>query len=109
MIYYFIDPVNKGGYNMGKSEIILDAVFSVAERAVSGKVGKFICGEYLDGPTRSIPDALAGELKSPKQRRKEEKQKKEQLRYEAMCEKPKKKHKKSKKKKHKNKKAVLKL
>lgn len=93
---------------MGKSEIILDAVFTVAEKAVSGKVGKFICGEYLDGTTRSIPDALAGEIKSPKQRRKEEKQKKEQLRYEALCEKPKKK-KKSKKKKHKNKKAVLKL
>ena len=108
MIYYFIDPVNKGGYNMGKSEIILDAVFSVAERAVSGKVGKFICGEYLDGTTRSIPDALAGEIKSPKQRRKEEKQKKEQLRYEALCEKPKKK-KKSKKKKHKKQKTVLKL
>ena len=108
MIYYFIDPVDKGGYNMGKSEIILDAVFTVAEKAVSGKVGKFICGEYLDGTTRSIPDALAGEIKSPKQRRKEEKQKKEQLRYEALCEKPKKK-KKSKKKKHKNKKAVLKL
>ena len=93
---------------MGKSEIILDAVFTVAEKAVSGKVGKFICGEYLDGTTRSIPDALAGEIKSPKQRRKEEKQKKEQLRYEALCEKPKKK-KKSKKKKHKNKTAVLKL
>lgn len=108
MIYYFIDPVNKGGYNMGKSEIILDAVFTVAEKAVSGKVGKFICGEYLDGTTRSIPDALAGEIKSPKQRRKEEKQKKEQLRYEAMCEKPKKK-KKSKKKKHKKQKTVLKL
>ena len=108
MIYYFIDPVDKGGYNMGKSALILDAVFTVAEKAVSGKVGKFICGEYLDGTTRSIPDALAGEIKSPKQRRKEEKQKKEQLRYEAMCEKPKK-HKKSKKKKHKNKKAVLKL
>ena len=108
MIYYFIDPVDKGGYNMGKSEIILDAVFTVAEKAVSGKVGKFICGEYLDGTTRSIPDALAGEIKSPKQRRKEEKQKKEQLRYEALCEKPKKK-KKSKKKKRKNKKAVLKL
>ena len=108
MIYYFIDPVDKGGYNMGKSEIILDAVFTVAEKAVSGKVGKFICGEYLDGTTRSIPDALAGEIKSPKQRRKEEKQKKEQLRYEAMCEKPKKK-KKSKKKKHKKQKTVLKL
>ena len=108
MIYYFIDPVNKGGYNMGKSEIILDAVFTVAEKAVSGKVGKFICGEYLDGTTRSIPDALAGEIKSPKQRRKEEKQKKEQLRYEALCEKPKKK-KKSKKKKHKKQKTVLKL
>ena len=93
---------------MGKSEIILDAVFTVAEKAVSGKVGKFICGEYLDGTTRSIPDALAGEIKSPKQRRKEEKQKKEQLRYEALCEKPKKK-KKSKKKKHKNQKTVLKL
>ena len=108
MIYYLIDPVDKGGYNMGKSEIILDAVFTVAEKAVSGKVGKFICGEYLDGTTRSIPDALAGEIKSPKQRRKEEKQKKEQLRYEAMCEKPKKK-KKSKKKKHKKQKTVLKL
>ena len=93
---------------MGKSEIILDAVFTIAEKAVSGKVGKFICGEYLDGTTRSIPDALAGEIKSPKQRRKEEKQKKEQLRYEAMCEKPKKK-KKSKKKKHKKQKTVLKL
>ena len=108
MIDYFIDPVDKGGYNMGKSEIILDAVFTVAEKAVSGKVGKFICGEYLDGTTRSIPDALAGEIKSPKQRRKEEKQKKEQLRYEALCEKPKKK-KKSKKKKHKKQKTVLKL
>ena len=108
MIYYLIDPVDKGGYNMGKSEIILDAVFTVAEKAVSGKVGKFICGEYLDGTTRSIPDALAGEIKSPKQRRKEEKQKKEQLRYEAFCEKPKKK-KKSKKKKHKKQKTVLKL
>lgn len=108
MIYYLIDPVDKGGYNMGKSEIILDAVFTVAEKAVSGKVGKFICGEYLDGTTRSIPDALAGEIKSPKQRRKEEKQKKEQLRYEALCEKPKKK-KKSKKKKHKKEKTVLKL
>ena len=108
MIYYFIDPVDKGGYNMGKSEIILDAVFTVAEKAVSGKVGKFMCGEYLDGTTRSIPDALAGEIKSPKQRRKEEKQKKEQLRYEALCEKPKKK-KKSKKKKHKKQKTVLKL
>ena len=93
---------------MGKSEIILDAVFTVAEKAVGGKVGKFICGEYLDGTTRSIPDALAGEIKSPKQRRKEEKQKKEQLRYEALCEKPKKK-KKSKKKKHKKQKTVLKL
>lgn len=93
---------------MGKSEIILDAVFTVAEKAVSGKVGKFICGEYLDGTTRSIPDALAGEIKSPKQRRKEEKQKKEQLRYEALCEKPKKK-KKSKKKKRKKQKTVLKL
>lgn len=93
---------------MGKSEIILDAVFTVAEKAVSGKVGKFICGEYLDGTTRSIPDALAGEIKSPKQRRKEEKQKKDQLRYEALCEKPKKK-KKSKKKKHKKQKTVLKL
>ena len=93
---------------MGKSEIILDAVFTVAEKAVSGKVGKFICGEYLDGTTRSIPDALAGEIKSPKQRRKEEKQKKEQLRYEALCEMPKKK-KKSKKKKHKKQKTVLKL
>ena len=93
---------------MGKSEIILDAVFTVAEKAVSGQVGKFICGAYLDGTTRSIPDALAGEIKSPKQRRKEEKQKKEQLRYEAMCEKPKKK-KKSKKKKHKKQKTVLKL
>lgn len=108
MIYYLIDPVDKGGYNMGKSEIILDAVFTVAEKAVSGKVGKFICGEYLDGTTRSIPDALAGEIKSPKQRRKEEKQKKEQLRYEALCEKPKKK-KKSKKKKRKKQKTVLKL
>ena len=108
MIYYLIDPVDKGGYNMGKSEIILDAVFTVAEKAVSGKVGKFICGEYLDGTTRSIPDALAGEIKSPKQRRKEEKQKKEQLRYEALCEKQKKK-KKSKKKKHKKQKTVLKL
>lgn len=94
---------------MGKSEIIVDALFNVAERAVSGKVGKFICGEYLDGSTRSIPDALAGELKSPKQKRKEEKQKKEQRQYEAMYAKPKKKHKKSKKKKHKKATAVLKL
>ena len=109
MIYYFIDSVDKGGYNMGKSEIIVDALFNVAERAVSGKVGKFICGEYLDGSTRSIPDALAGELKSPKQKRKEEKLKKEQRQYEAMYAKPKKKHKKSKKKKHKKAKAVLKL
>ena len=63
----------------------------------------------LYGSTRSIPDALAGELKSPKQKRKEEKQKKEQRQYEAMYAKPKKKHKKSKKKKQKKAKAVLKL
>lgn len=91
---------------MSKTDVVLDAVFNVAERALKGNVGKFLCGEYLDGSTRSVPDALTGEMKSPKQRRKEEKRRKEALKAQEDYTKPKKKKKHKKKKKSR---AVLKL
>lgn len=35
------------------------------------EIKALLCGEYSDGRTRSISDAIAGEYRSPKQRRKE--------------------------------------
>lgn len=40
------------------------------------KIGKFLCGTYNDGTTRSLIDSLNGEYKSPKEKVKKEKKKK---------------------------------
>lgn len=58
---------------MSKTDLVIDAMFNVAERALNGEVGRFLCGEYLDGTIRSVPDALSGEMRSPKQRKKDAK------------------------------------
>ena len=55
---------------------IVDIAVAVLERAAkSEKIGKFICGEYLDGTTRSVADALSGEMVSPKEKKKKYKKK----------------------------------
>lgn len=86
-----------------KLNLIVDTAFNVVDRALKGEVGHFLCGEYLDGTTRSVPDALSGEMKSPKQRKKEAKRKKEEIYKEVKSSKDKKKKDKPKKKKKKRK------
>lgn len=94
----------KGGLCMStKLNLIVDTAFNVVDRALKGEVGHFLCGEYLDGTTRSVPDALSGEMKSPKQRKKDAKREreKEELYKEAKSSKKKKSKPKKKKKKRK--------
>lgn len=98
----------KGGHTMSaKLNLFLDTAFNVVDRALRGEIGHFLCGEYLDGTTRSIPDALSGEMKSPKQRKKEERQKKESIYKEVKDSKKQKPKKKKKKKKQKKIKVTL--
>lgn len=92
-----------GNKTLNKIELGL----TVLELALGSKtINKCLCGEYTDGTTRSIPDAIRGESKSPKQKRKEEKrqQEYEEWLYSDKPKKKKKKKKKGKKKKNKNKK-----
>ena len=84
---------------MSKTDLVIDAMFNVAERALNGEVGRFLCGEYLDGTIRSVPDALSGEMRSPKQRKKDAKKAKEAVYQEIKTTKKKKGGKKKKKKK----------
>lgn len=53
------------------SKDVINVAIALLEKATkSEKIGKFICGEYLDGTTRSVADALSGEMVSPKQKKK---------------------------------------
>lgn len=53
---------------MGKKDVVKGAVVAVSEIILSDKGKRFLCGEYTDGTTRSLPDAITGEIISPKDR-----------------------------------------
>ena len=53
---------------MGKRDVVKGAVVAVSEIILSDKGKRFLCGEYTDGTTRSLPDAITGEIISPKDR-----------------------------------------
>lgn len=55
------------------ADIIVSAITAVAD---NDNVQKMVCGTYSDGKTRSIPDAVKGEVYSPKQKGKAKKKKK---------------------------------
>ena len=54
---------------MDKSDVIAVASAVIKKVTKSKDVKKFLCGEYLDGTTRSVADAITGEMVSPKQKR----------------------------------------
>lgn len=58
---------------MDKSDVIAVASAVIKKVTKSKDVKKFLCGEYLDGTTRSVADAITGEMVSPKQKRKKHK------------------------------------
>lgn len=63
---------------MGKKKInqvanVIDTVLAVC---TTEKVQKLLCGTYSDGEVRSVPDALNGEVYSPKQKAKKDKKRK---------------------------------
>lgn len=53
---------------MGKGKVLFDIA---SELIQDEKVQGLICGRYSDGTPRSIPDAINGELMSPKEKKKE--------------------------------------
>ena len=57
---------------MADPKIIVDGIVAVSEKLVKNEdLQKMICGQYCDGSPRSIPDAINGELMSPKEKKKE--------------------------------------
>lgn len=56
---------------MMAKKAIISGVIEIG-KALSGNddVKSFICGTYSDGTARSLPDAISGELLSPKQKKK---------------------------------------
>lgn len=79
---------------MAKKEVLKAAVLAASEIILSDKGKRFLCGEYTDGTTRSLPDAITGEIISPSDRLAYEESKKKKSK------KKKKKNKKKKKRKH---------
>lgn len=63
---------------MGKKKMnqIANVVDTVLTVCTTEKVQKLLCGTYSDGEVRSVPDALNGEIFSPKQKAKKHKKKK---------------------------------
>lgn len=55
---------------MAKKEIMLAAA---KELLGNESVQSFLCGTYSDGSPRSLPDAISGEILSPKQKRRKQK------------------------------------
>lgn len=53
---------------MGKKDVVKGVVKAASEIILSEKGKRFLCGEYTDGTTRSLPDAITGEIISPKDR-----------------------------------------
>ena len=53
---------------MGKKDVVKGVVKAASEISLSEKGKRFLCGEYTDGTTRSLPDAITGEIISPKDR-----------------------------------------
>lgn len=57
---------------MADPKIIVDGIVAVSEKLLKNEdLQKMICGQYSDGSPRSIPDAINGELMSPKEKKKE--------------------------------------
>ena len=55
-------------------ETIINTVVAVGETLVRNEdFKKFICGTYSDGSPRNLPDAINGEMYSPKQKKKMDK------------------------------------
>lgn len=61
---------------MGTTKLIKNAISICSTLAGNENVKAFLCGTYSDGSARSLPDALNGELLSPKQKCKRDKKKK---------------------------------
>lgn len=60
-----------------KAKIVTDIVVNTVKSLASDNdVQKALCGTYADGKTRSIPDAIKGEVYSSKQKAKAKKKKK---------------------------------
>lgn len=57
---------------MGTTEELLK---KIGEVVISPNTRKLICGEYSDGTPRSLVDAINGEYKSPRAKRKEHEKK----------------------------------
>lgn len=53
---------------MAKKDVVKGAVIAASEIILSEKGKRFLCGVYTDGTTRSLPDAITGEIISPKDR-----------------------------------------
>ena len=53
---------------MAKKDVLKGALMAASEILLSDKGKRFLCGEYTDGTTRSLPDAITGEIISPKDR-----------------------------------------
>lgn len=53
-----------------KTEVISAIVEVTSALAGNKEIKSMLCGEYCDGEPRSIPDAIRGEVLSPKQKKK---------------------------------------
>ena len=51
-----------------KKDVLKGAITAASEIILSEKGKRFLCGVYTDGTTRSLPDAITGEIISPKDR-----------------------------------------
>lgn len=58
---------------MSKIDVVVTTVTKLLD---NDGVKEFICGKYVDGTPRSLPDAINGEIYSPKQKDKAKKNKK---------------------------------
>lgn len=56
---------------MADPKIIAETIVAVSEKILKNEdLQGMVCGRYSDGTPRSIPDALNGELMSPKEKKK---------------------------------------
>lgn len=73
---------------MSKSSLIIETISAIAEVTLGNKdVKASLFGEYSDGSPRNLPDAIRGEILSPKQKlhskkkKKKHKKKKESVKF----------------------------
>ncbi len=60
---------------MGKKNKVTAVIDAVVSICATEKIQRLLCGTYSDGEVRSVPDALNGEIYSPKQKARKGKKK----------------------------------